>query len=131
MVEAFHEDLGTIFNLLLLVDLRVIFVMVLLCYSRQPSYLFGTMFPSLSILQHYAEFDIRTIVTLEIRSCCHATFFASSGRIGLCSIVQIIAPTFLGCWELIAFTRVICFQQDDHLILLDIVTHAKIGISLF
>jgi hypothetical protein len=50
MVEAFREDLGTISSLLLLIDLQVTFAMLLLCYSQQPSYLLGTMFPSLNIL---------------------------------------------------------------------------------
>jgi hypothetical protein len=38
--------------------------MFLLCYSQQLSYLLGTMFPSLSILQRYVEFNTRTIIML-------------------------------------------------------------------
>jgi hypothetical protein len=118
--------------------------MLLLCYSQQPNYLLGTMFPSLSILQHYAEFDIGTIVTLgklfgvgffggsiNHLAHCQAILPTSLGRIGLHSVVQTIAPTFLGCWALIILVLVICFQQDDHPILLDIITCAKTGISLF
>jgi hypothetical protein len=62
---------------------------------------------------------------------CQAIFLTSLGMIGLRSVIQTIAPTFLGCWALIAFALVICFQQDDYLVLLDIVTHVEIGISLF
>jgi hypothetical protein len=144
MVDAFCEDLGIISSLLLLVDLWVTFAMLLLCYSQQPSYLLGIMFPPLNILQHYIEFDTRTIVTLEkllgVRSFggsighlahCQAIFLTSLGMIGLRSVIQTIAPTFLGCWALIAFALVICFQQDDYLVLLDIVTHVEIDISLF
>jgi hypothetical protein len=139
MVEAFCEDLGTISSFLLLIDLWVTFAMLLLCYSQQPSYLLGTKFPSLSILQHYVEFDIRTIVMLEkllgVRSFggsighlahCQAIFLAFLGRIGLRYVVQTIAPTFLGCWALIAFALDIYFQQDDYLVLLDIVAHVKL-----
>jgi hypothetical protein len=33
MVEVFHEDLGTIFNFLMLVDPQVTFAMLSLCYA--------------------------------------------------------------------------------------------------
>jgi hypothetical protein len=58
------------------------------------------MFPFLGILQHYIEFDIHTIATLEkllgVESfngyinhltCCQTIFFASSGGLGLFFIV--------------------------------------------
>ncbi len=64
MVEVLHEDLGTIFSFLLLIDYHVAFVMFLLCYAERPCYLFHILFPSLSILQHYVEFNIHTIVML-------------------------------------------------------------------
>jgi hypothetical protein len=62
---------------------------------------------------------------------CQATLPTSLGRIGLHFVVQTIAPTFLGCWALIVLALVICFQQDDHPILLDIITRVKTRISLF
>jgi len=39
----------------------------------------------------------------------HATFFASSGELGLLSMVLTIAFAFLGCWALIIPTFVIHF----------------------
>jgi hypothetical protein len=66
VAKVFHEDLMTIFSLFMLIDLQAIFGMLLLCYAQHPSYLFHTMFPSLSILQHYTKFNIRTIATLEM-----------------------------------------------------------------
>jgi len=39
-------------------------VMFLLCYAYQLGYLLHITFPSPSILQHYVEFDIRTITRL-------------------------------------------------------------------
>jgi len=80
------------------------------------------MFPSLSSLQHYVEFDIHTITTLKellgARSfggsigqlICHlVTFPASLGKLGLPFVVQTTSPTFFGCWALITFTFVIYF----------------------
>jgi hypothetical protein len=67
------------------------------------------MFPSLSILQHYAKFDICTIATLEklfgaksfggfighlARR--QAIFFASLGVFGLLSMVKNYCPPILG-----------------------------------
>ncbi len=40
-------------------------------------------------------------------------------------------PTFLGCWALIAPAFFTCFQQDDRVILLNVVTHVEIDISPF
>ncbi len=40
-------------------------MMFSLCYAQRLGCLLCTMFPSLSILQHYAEFDTHAIVTLE------------------------------------------------------------------
>ncbi len=39
--------------------------MLSLCYDQCHGYLFLIMFPSLGTLQHYVEFDIRTITMLE------------------------------------------------------------------
>ncbi len=46
-------------------------------------------------------------------------------------MVQIDAPTFLGCWALISLTFVTCFHKDDHFILLYAITHVETIISLF
>ncbi len=62
--------------------------------------------------------------------CRKAIFLASSSKFGLPSIVQTIAPTFLGCWALIALTFVTHFQHD-HPILLNKVRHVEINIFLF
>ncbi len=118
--------------------------MFLSCYAQRLGYLLHIMFPSPSILQHYVEFDICTITKLEkllgVKSFggiighlayCQAIFVAFSGRLNLLSIVRTIAPTFLGCWALIIPALVICFQQDDHFVLLDIITHVETKTSLF
>jgi hypothetical protein len=65
MSKAFHEDLRMIFSLLMLANLQVVFAMFSLCYAQCLDYLFCTMFPFPSILQHHIEFDTRTITTLE------------------------------------------------------------------
>jgi hypothetical protein len=62
---------------------------------------------------------------------CHALLLVFSNGLSLFSIVQIAASTFLGCWALIIFAIVICFQQDDHPILLVVITHVEIGIFPF
>jgi hypothetical protein len=41
------------------------FVMPSLCYAQHLGYWLSIMFPSLSILQHYVEFNICALVTLE------------------------------------------------------------------
>jgi hypothetical protein len=40
-------------------------------------------------------------------------------------MVRCVALTFLGCWTLIAFALISCFQQDDHPTLLDVVAHVE------
>jgi len=65
MVKAFHKDLGTISSLPMLVYPHVTFAMLLLCYAQCLSYLLRTIFSSPDILQHYIEFDTRTIAMLE------------------------------------------------------------------
>ncbi len=49
----------------MLANLHMTFVMPSLCYAQCPGYWFRTMFPSLSILQHYVEFNICALTTLE------------------------------------------------------------------
>jgi hypothetical protein len=122
MVEAFHENVGMIFSLPMLVDSHAAFVMLSLCYAQCLNYFLHTMFPSLGILQHYAEFDTCTIATSEkllgVGSFVHsigqlvyhqATLPISLGGLCLFFVVQIIAPTFLGCWALIVPTFVTHF----------------------
>jgi hypothetical protein len=55
----------------------------------------------------------------------------SSRGLGLPSMVRHVAPTFLGCWTLIALALISCFQQDDHLTLLDAMAHVEINTFLF
>jgi len=65
VVDVFHEDFGTIFNLPMLANLHAAFMMLSLCYTQHLGYLFCIVLPFPSILQLYTEFDICTIVTLE------------------------------------------------------------------
>jgi hypothetical protein len=62
VVKALHEDLGMISSLLMLTNPWATFMMLSLCYAQLLGYLFHTMFPSPGILQHYVEFDTRTII---------------------------------------------------------------------
>jgi hypothetical protein len=41
------------------------FGMFSFCYAQHPCYLLFTTFLSPSVLQHYAKFDLRTMVMLE------------------------------------------------------------------
>jgi hypothetical protein len=61
----------------------------------------------------------------------HAIFLISSNKLNLLFMVQITAPTFLRCWALIVPTLIICLQQDDCHILLDVITHVETNTSLF
>jgi len=110
VAKVLHENLKTIFSLFMLVDLQAVFGMLLLCYAQHLSYLFHTMFPSLSILQHYTKFNIRTIATLEmllgvgsfsgfIDHLVHrqAIFLVFSGGLNFLFVVWAITPTFLEC----------------------------------
>ncbi len=65
MVKVLHEDLGIIFSFFMFINFRAIFTMLLLYYAQCQGYLFCMMFPSLGTLQHYVEFNIRTITMLE------------------------------------------------------------------
>lgn len=143
VVEAFHEDLGVVFSFLILINPQVAFAMFLLCYAQCFNYLLHMMFPSPCILQHCVEFDTHTITMLEKLFVCgilwwfywspsssrHSSYFFEQVWLPLCS--QIVALAFLGCWALIVLTLVIHFQQDDHPIFLNVVTHVKSGISSF
>jgi hypothetical protein len=60
-----------------------------------------------------------------------AILLTSLSGFGLHFIVQIVALAFFECWALIVLALIICFQQDDHPILLDVVTHVEIDISSF
>jgi len=50
VVKALHEDLGTIFSLLMFINTHMAFAMFSLCYVQCPSYLFCIVFPSPNIL---------------------------------------------------------------------------------
>ncbi len=92
------------------------------CNAQCHGYLFRIVFPSPGILKHYTKFDIHTIATLE-KSFSAGSFGGSIGHLArrqttpptsldkfdLPSTVQTIAPTFLGCWALIAPTLVTHF----------------------
>ncbi len=86
-----------------------------------------TLFPSLGILEHYAKFDTRTIITLEkllgarsfggsTKHLTHHRYIlhVSPGEFNLPSIIRTTPSTFLGCWALVALALITCFQQDDH-----------------
>jgi len=63
--KVFQEDLNTIINLLMLVDLQTTFAMLSFCYAQQPSYLHCIIFLSPNILQRYTKFDACTIAMLK------------------------------------------------------------------
>ncbi len=65
VAEAFHEDLGTMYSLLMLVNPHVIFVMFSLCYAQRLDYLLRIVFSFHGILQHNIEFNTCTIIMLE------------------------------------------------------------------
>jgi hypothetical protein len=93
----------------MLVDLHAAFAMFSLCYAQQSNYLQCTIFPSLSILQHYTKFDVYTIVMEKLlkslsfgtivghlaRS--QVTFPISFKVLGLPLVVQHVSPAFLRC----------------------------------
>jgi hypothetical protein len=92
-------------SFLMFVNFYATFVMLSLCYAQHPSYLFHIVFSSLNILQHYVDFDIRTIVTLVFgtRSFdgsisylvrCQAILLTSLSKLDLLSIVRTIASHF-------------------------------------
>jgi hypothetical protein len=65
MAKARHKDFKTKSSFPMFTNLHVAFAMLLLCYAQHWGYLLCVMFPSPDILQHYVEFDIRTIITLK------------------------------------------------------------------
>ncbi len=114
VAKVFHEDFGMIFNFFMFIDFQTTFAMLSLCYAQPPSYLICIMFPSLSILQHYVEFDYCIIIMLKKLlgvksfggSICHlihrqATLPASSSRFGLLFLIWTTTPAFLdvGHWS--------------------------------
>jgi hypothetical protein len=118
--------------------------MLSLCCAQRSSYLQRIIFPSLGTLQHYTEFDVRTIAMLEkllnLRSFSiivgnlaypQLTPHASSEGLGLPSVVQHVALIFFKCWVLITFALVFHFQYDHHPILLDLMAHVKANIYHF
>jgi hypothetical protein len=62
---------------------------------------------------------------------CKVILLAFSRGLALPLVVQLVAPTFLGCRALIIPTLVIHFQLDDHFILFDAVAHVEINIFPF
>jgi len=64
-------------------------------------------------------------------TCHQATFLHYLVEFNLLFLIWIVAPSFLGCWTLFPLALIICFQQDDHPILLDAITHVEINISPF
>jgi hypothetical protein len=121
VAKALHEDLGIIFNFLMLTNPKVIFAMFSLCYAP---WLFASFnVPSPSTLQHYAKFDIHTIVVLEklldvrtfggfIGHLAHpqTTFIAFSNGLGFLFVVWIVALAFLRCWALLILALIIRFH---------------------
>jgi len=62
---------------------------------------------------------------------CQVILVAFSRGLGLPLVVQLVAPTFLGCWALITLGIFICFQLDDCFILFDAMAHVEINIFPF
>ncbi len=54
------------------------------------------------------------------------TLHAFSRGLDLPLVLQLTTLAFLGCWVVIIPTLVPCFQHDDHLIILDAMTHVEI-----
>jgi hypothetical protein len=62
-------------------------------------------------------------------SSCHFTYFIRGLSLPL--MVQLGAPTFLGCWVMIVPTFITCFQSNDHRILFNVMPHVEIEIFPF
>jgi len=45
--------------------------------------------------------------------------------------ISYVTTMFLGCWALIALALVFCFQLDNHLIILNAITHVETNTSPF
>jgi hypothetical protein len=65
VAHAVQGDFNTIVNFLMFIDPQAFFGMFSFCYAQYPCYLLFTTFLSPSVLQHYAKFDLRTMVMLE------------------------------------------------------------------
>ncbi len=63
-------------------------------------------------------------------ACHHVILPISSKGFGLLSMVRFVVLT-LGCWALITHALIICFQQDDHLVILDVEAYVRTNIFLF
>jgi hypothetical protein len=107
----------------MLTNPQVVFAMFSLCYAQLLNYLQCTIFPSPNILQHYTKFDVHTIIMLEKLlgsgsfftivdhlASHQITLLVFSQGLKLPSVVQLVAPAFLGCWTLIIPTLVFRFQ---------------------
>jgi hypothetical protein len=62
---------------------------------------------------------------------CQIILPTSLGGLGLPLVVQLVAVAFLGCWALITPRLIFCFQQNVHLIFLDVMAHLETGTYLF
>jgi hypothetical protein len=89
VTEVLYKDLGMIADCLMFANLSVTFVMFLLCYAQCLIYLLLIVFPFLDILQHYAKFNIRTIITLE-KLLGGGSFSSSICRLACCQIVLLV-----------------------------------------
>jgi uncharacterized membrane protein len=102
------------------------------------------VFLVLGILQHYIKFDSRTMaimekllgmgsfgITMGHLACRYVILPTSLRGLGLPLMVRLVVPTILGCWTLIAFTRVTCCQRNDHHILFNLVAHVETNIFPF
>ncbi len=143
VAKVLHEDVGMISNLPTLTNPQAAFMKLSLCYAQCLGYLFHIMFPSPGFLSHYVEFNTHTLelgwrsylvrdllVVLSVPQLIIRPLFLFL-QAGLASFLQLgLLPPHLGCWVLITLAFVIRFQQDDHPILLDVVTHFETSISL-
>jgi hypothetical protein len=59
----------------------------------------------------------------------HFTYFFKGFSLPL--VIQLVTPTFLGCWALIIPTIVVCFQRNDRPILFNVMAHVKTTIFPF
>jgi hypothetical protein len=71
------------------------------------------------------------IVSIDHLARHQAIFHVSLGRLGFPFAVRIVALALLECWALINLTLIIRFQQNDHPIFLDAITHIENNTSLF
>jgi hypothetical protein len=65
VTKPFQKDFNTITNLPMFIDPQIAFVMSSFWYVIHLSYLLFTIFLSLGILQHYAKFELCTMIKLK------------------------------------------------------------------